>query len=247
VNNEDADEMTNKTFSLDWLIYDPEGAYDPDACEDCGMGYEKHYAPDRQFHARVHDKAVNGVPVTLASYRTQIQVAQCEKVEIYYADESTTLNLEKKLAEAAQNANSETHYDFGVFHVGDIRGAGARVVWALDHTDHIRGRIVGLLVIDSRCRRAWNLSIDCLAAAIEGRSFSASETEAAVIRGGVAFGWVLRKHRRRGLASLLVRRGLSLIGAGMNEVAFQKPFTPAAARLILQLARGAGWEGVWIY
>ena len=168
-------------------------------------------------------------------------------VGIYYAEKSTPLSLEKKLAEAAQNANSETHYDGGVFHVGDIRGSGARVVWALEHTDHIRGRIVGLLVIDSRCRRAWNLSFDCLAAAIEGRSFSVSGTEAALVRGGVAFSWVLRRFRRRGLASLLVRRGLALIGAGMNEVAFQKPFTPAAARVILQLARGAGREAVWVY
>ena len=247
MNNEDADEMTNKTFSLDWLIHDPKGTFDPDACEDCGLGYEKSSAQDRRRHAKFHDEAVSGVPVRLVSYNTQIQVARCEKVEVYYADEATPPNLEKKLAEAAQYANSETHYDFGVFHMGDIRRSGARVVWALEPTDHTGGRIVGLLVIDSRCSRAWNLSIDCLAAAIEGRSFSASGTEAAFIRGGVAFGWVLRKHRGRGLVSLLVKTSLSVIGAGMNQVAFQKPFTAAGARVVLQLARAAGREAVCVY
>jgi hypothetical protein len=239
-------EMTNMTFSPGGLIYDPGSAFDPDACQGCGLAYEKSSAQNRRRHAKFHDEAVNGVPVTLASYSTQVQVARREKAEIYCADESTPLNLQKKLAEAAQNANSETHYDGGVFHVGDIRGKGARFVWALEPTDHDRGRIVGLL-IGSRCNRAWNLPIDSLAAAIDGRSFSASGTEAKLIRLGIAFFWVLRGYRGRGLASLLVRTSLSLIGARVNEVAFQKPFTPAGARVILQLARAAGREGVWVY
>ncbi len=242
----DCGEMTNRAFLPGGLIYDPERAFDPDACQGCGLAYEKSYAPDRRRHTKFHDEAVNGVPVTLACYSTQIEVARSEKVEIYYADESTPLNLQKKLAEAAQHANSETHYDGGVLHVGDIRG-GARVLWALEPTNQTRGRIVGLLIVGSRYDRAWDLPIDSLADAIEGRSFSASGTEAKSVRLRVAFFWVIRGRKGRGLASLLVRTSLLVTGAGLNNVAFQKPFTPDAARVILQLARGAGCESVWIY
>ncbi len=192
----DCGEMTNRAFLPGGLIYDPERAFDPDACQG--------------------------------------------------SDESTPLNLQKKLAEAAQHANSETHYDGGVLHVGDIRG-GARVLWALEPTNQTRGRIVGLLIVGSRYDRAWDLPIDSLADAIEGRSFSASGTEAKSVRLRVAFFWVIRGRKGRGLASLLVRTSLLVTGAGLNNVAFQKPFTPDAARVILQLARGAGCESVWIY
>ncbi len=211
------------------LISDPHHNLDPDACPECGLAYVHDSETDQRLHAEIHDENVNGVYTPPVDYERRKQ--RFGEFEIFLASVGVSPPEEDRLEQAASNANRETHYDFGLFHAGDIEDSGTRVVWA-----RAEDRIAGLLLFDPDVPTGFHVLLKVLKDEIDGSQHSTFDRKANELRGGIAYISVLRKHRSRGLREALVRAAFKMFDGGWNNIAFQKPLTPDAARLIYQMA-----------
>jgi hypothetical protein len=108
--------------------------------------------PNQRLHAHIHDEMVNGASAPLV--HVQRIVKKYAEFEVLLAETGVSRAEEELLKRAACNANCETHYDFGLFHAGDIEEAGTRVVWA-----RAADRIAGLLLVDITIRSGQELPL----------------------------------------------------------------------------------------
>jgi hypothetical protein len=143
------------------LISDPIHTLEPEACPECGLNYARNSEPDQKRHAEEHDENVNGVCAPPIDSGRQIQ--RVGEFEIFLASAGVAEIEEERLAQAALNANSETGYDGGLFHAGDIEHSGIRVVWA-----RAGNRIVGLLLFDPDLPMGFHVLLKVLKDEIDG-------------------------------------------------------------------------------
>jgi acetyltransferase ESCO-like protein len=222
------------------LITDSERTADPEACPDCGLAYVHDSPSDQQIHAEIHEEMVNGPLAPLVDAKRVI--SKYAEFEILLAEKGVSRAEEELLERAASNANCETHYDFGLFHAGDIEEAGTRVVWA-----RVADRIAGLLLVDVAIRGAFRVPLDRLKNELNGQPAPALQHHVDEVRAGIAYVWVLRKYRTRGLARTLIKTTFGLFDGSWDDMAFQKPLTTAAARLIYRLASSDGRSELLVY
>ncbi len=222
------------------LISDSAHTADPEACPDCGLAYVHDSPSDQRLHADIHDEMVNGASAPLVD--VQRIVKKYAEFEILLAETAVLRAEEELLERAASNANCETHYDFGLFHAGDIEEAGTRVVWA-----RAADRIAGLLLVDVTIRSAQQLPLVRLKEELEGRMAATAEPRLNEVRAGIAYVWVLRKFRARGLARTLIKTVFELFDGGWHDIAFQKPLSTAAARLIYRTASSDACRELLVY
>jgi predicted acetyltransferase len=211
------------------LISDPHHIVDPEACPECGLAYVHDSETDQRLHAEIHHENVNGVYAPPVDSKRRMQ--RFGEFEIFLASAGVSPLEEVRLEQAASNANSETHYDFGLFHAGDIDDSGTRVLWA-----RAGDRIAGLLLFDPDVSVGFHVLLKVLKDEIDGSEQSTFYSMANDLRGGIAYISVLRKHRSRGLGGALVKAAFRMSDGGWNDIAFQKPLTPDAARLIYRMA-----------
>ncbi len=237
-----------RDLTAERLIRDSDHTLDPDACQGCGFLYSQESDEDCRYHGQIHDEAVNGVCIPPdASERV---IIHHQKFEILKADHLSLLGSPasgERLRRAASIANEETSYDLGIFDEEEIWRGQVRVVWARERqTAEIR-RIVGLAVIDSHVEIARILPAAELALAISGQNFGVEDIVNRSDLQGIRFVWVLRKHRRTGLAVALVESGFAQSSGGREGVCFCYPFTIAGARLIYEIARRAAVQSILVY
>jgi ribosomal protein S18 acetylase RimI-like enzyme len=157
-------------------------------CPDCGLSYLRDYGPDERYHRRVHDAAVNG-------HRTKLGDG------FYAVTQETPISLQKLAQAAASAARHDTKYDLSAFTAFKKR---------VDKYDTIAmlcvkgGRICGLLVSRQReCECTTSLNSFQSDYLDSWRPTEVIEVKPHTRR-AVDMIWVLKKHRRQGVAKGLI-------------------------------------------
>ncbi|MGH7813744.1 MAG: GNAT family N-acetyltransferase [Candidatus Binataceae bacterium] len=148
----------------------------------------------------------------------------------------------QKFAQATMQAGDETKYSHVTFGAENFK-IGQRILWV-----RAAGRIVGFLVVDSTPKSGYWLPLTELMEALEDEDRCTGLGDRTEInQAGVAFMWVLRKHRGHGLGKALVHCAFKAFNGSWDNIAFKKPFTPDGARLIHRIALQDGRSGIWVY
>jgi len=184
-------------------------------CPDCGLLYARGYAPDERYHRRVHDDAVNG-------HRTKLGDG------FYAVTHETVMPLQKLAQAAASAARWETKYDFSSF---------TAIKKSVDEYDTIvmlcvkDRRVCGLLVSRQReCKYTANLNSFQLGDFDYWRPTECIEVKPHTRR-AVDMIWVLKKHRRQGLAKGLIEALAKHCKLRVEDIAHMIPFREEAVHL----------------
>ena len=193
-------------------------------CE-CGLVYLPDHPPDVRYHRRVHDAWEHGVKIgPLQSDRV---VAHRAGIEVLVVAPDAPRAQRHRARLVGSTANKETHYDFGVYseYMRHERGYSTHVFLARE-TD----RAVGVVVTRARgsfSRTTW--SDDGTPDDSAARPCDTGD------RWTVDFAWTHRRHRRRGIATLLIRTAASHFAVHVHDLAWGAPFEPGGEALARQL------------
>jgi len=129
----------------------------------------------------------------------------------------------KRVEKVGRRANSETHYDFGVYDAYSPSGIHALVAY-------VRNRGVGILTFEKVSHVWWTT----------WEEYEAAREPARVPqkRGmwSVDFVWLLPRYRHRGIATLLHRVALGHVGCeSLKNLAFYTPLTESGEKLLRSL------------
>lgn len=197
-----------------------------EACPDCGLGYAHGYGPDERYHRRVHDVAINGP-------RTKVADGW------HFITYQSRMSVQRLAQAAASLARYDTGYDF-VSYCGVKKKLDEfktiAVIRVLD------GRVSGLLV--SRERKCeYKVSLDTFR---EDRLESWRPTKGEHVephpRRAVDMIWVVKKRRRQGLGSGLLKALAEHCQVRPEDIAHMTPFREDA----LKLWRGYGLSTLYI-
>ena len=181
-------------------------------CPDCKMRYVRESPEDRRLHRIYHDQIVNGVPARplkseevawqQGEYRIIVVTASSPKVE------------RTRAAKVGRVANQEVNYDFGVYNENERPD---------DRDIHLfvycsGGRAVGLSIFERRtgvCHYTWE--------EVDNQVPKTLEEQDAIW--SLAFIWVHKKHRRHGIAKILLMMALRYLGVETADIGLYTPFS----------------------
>jgi zinc-finger of acetyl-transferase ESCO len=103
-------------------------------CTECGFNYSLDHAPDKTYHRKVHDKAVNGS-------RTKLPDG------FHSVTHQSPIAIQRSAQEAASEARRETGYDFTSFYGVKKRFDEHNTIAVICV---MSGRVVGLVVSRER-------------------------------------------------------------------------------------------------
>jgi len=188
------------------------------------MRYAKESLEDRRLHRTYHDEIVNGV-LARPLKSDKIAWRQGEN-RIIVVDVASPKVQRTRTAKVGRVANQEMHYDFGVYDEDeppDDRGIHLFVYCSSD-------RAIGLSILERRtgvCHYTWEEFDNHVEKALEEQNPIWS----------LGFTWVHKKHRRRGIAKILLLEAVRYLGVQMDDICLYTPFSADGEALIRSMFR----------
>ena len=185
------------------------------ACPDCGLLYKRGYAPDERHHRSVHDAVLNGPRSNLDD-------------GFHAVTHKSPISVQRSAQAAGSAARRDTAYDFNSFAASKKNSDEFDTVVVICTK---AGRVVGLLVSREReSKHTTNLD------SFEADDFDSwRPTEATEVgahrRRAIDMIWVLKKHRKQGVARGLAEALSSHFKMEIKEFAHMTPFREDAVAL----------------
>jgi GNAT superfamily N-acetyltransferase len=184
-------------------------------CPDCGLNYARGYAPDERYHRRFHDETVNGRRAKLGD-------------GFHAVTHESPIWLQRTAQAAASAARRETKYDISSFTAIKRRFDEWDTIAMLCIKD---GRVCGLLVSRQReCQYSASLNSFQLGAFDSWRPTEGIQVIPHTRR-AVDMIWVLKKHRRQGVAKGLIEALARHCNLKVEDIAHMIPFREDAVHL----------------
>ncbi|NGZ96947.1 MAG: hypothetical protein CV089_12640 [Nitrospira sp. WS110] len=196
-------------------------------CAKCRLGYSPEVPADRRLHRKIHDEAVFGVPGTIRRMDKVIWSDAFRKITVV-RHRTASLAERNRAERVAQWARQDTDFDFAAYHARDSDDGRDAHVSLLHEAD----RIVGFLVMERRDftrKLTWSEWDDPTAKG------PYSEMTRGAEMWSIGMIWVHVKHRRQGLATLLISQAMKSLGTEMEEVGWYTPFTESSQALARKL------------
>lgn len=176
------------------------------------MMYVEESSEDRRLHRVHHDQIVNGVPArTLKSEKVAWRQGEDRIIVVTAASPKRERT---RAAKVGRVANQEMHYDFGVYNENeppDDRDIHLFVYCSDD-------RAIGLSILERRtgvCHYTWE--------EVENHVEKTLEEQHAIW--SLVFTWVNKKHRRRGIAKILLMEAVRYLGVQIHDIGLYTPFS----------------------
>ena len=192
-------------------------------CHDCGLTYVKEVLEERRKHRRYHDEAVNGISANPLKSEKVIWTEGDSRIVVV-----TPISPKPERVRArkvGQLANRDVHHDCGIYDEDeppDFRDLHLFLYC-------VNNRTVGLAIFEKRgdhvCRYTWE----------EYDRYEAKEMPSAPPIWSFSFAWVLRKNRRRGIASTLFEKSIHFLKVPTENVGLYTPFSPEGESLLRAL------------
>lgn len=135
------------------------------------------------------------------------------------------MNQKRRAERVVQLANLETRYGWASYHASDSIDTRCPHVFLLE----LDKRLVGFVIAEERehgHRLSWD-EYDGLRRAIELEKIDPVWS--------ICMLWVHRKHRRRGLATLLVKKAIDHLDVSIDDVGWYTPFTETGRAIAQKL------------
>jgi ribosomal protein S18 acetylase RimI-like enzyme len=176
------------------------------------MTYAEDSPEDRRLHRTYHDEIVNGVPARQLKSDKVIWRRGEDCIIVVNAASPRAQRI--RAAKVGRVANQETHYDFGVYDEDEPPDEREIHLFVYRSGD----RAVGLSILEKRtgiCHYTWEEFDKHVQKTLE-------EQEAIW---SLAFTWVHKKHRRCGIAKILLVEAARYLGVRVNEVGLYAPLS----------------------
>lgn len=200
----------------------------------CGLLFAPDVPEDVRLHRREHDEWLHGVRSRRRGWQRVGETGNGQEGYVLTDVGPRSPLAQRRVAEKVGRwGNRETRYDFGVYHAESRRIRDAEVhallVWRDD-------RAVGILILDRRDQEAFFRWEELR----PGQPLRL--TPAVPKRWTVAFMWVHRDHRRKGVGSALLFAAARVAGVRVADLGWVVPFSdPGEAP-----ARQHCPDGFWI-
>jgi len=176
------------------------------------MAYVKEIPKDRRLHRTYHDEIVNGVPAHPLKSETVVSRQGDDRIVVVTAASPKAQRVRAR--KVGEVANREMQYDFGLYNENEPPD---------DRNIHLfiycrGGRAIGLAILERRtqvCHYTWEEFDHRAQKTLEERD----------PRWSLGFTWTHEKHRRRGLARILLQEGVCYLGVRVDDIGLYTPFT----------------------
>lgn len=179
--------------------------------------------PDNEKeHRRYHDCVVNGVPAR--PLKTDYLIWQEDDRRITLIRARSAIAQRKRAEKVARFANVEAHYSYGIYSANEPpEGRDYH-----NFLYHANKRIVGFIMLEKRqeiwrCRWRDDADYDCQRLDRHEAMWS------------IVFMWVLKSHRRQGMATRLLREALVYLSVPYTKVGYYTPFTDDGQEFVHRL------------
>ena len=186
------------------------------------MAYIRESLEDQRLHRVYHDEVVNGVPTR--PVKSEKVIWHDSNGRIVVVTPFSPKAQRVRAQNVARIANREMHYDFGLYHENEPPDSRDLHLFLYCHGS----RGVELAMLEKRehiCHYTWE--------EFDRREQKRLEQMAPIW--SLAFVWVHRKYRRRGIATTLFDQAIRFLGIGPRNVGVYTPFSDDGERFARSL------------
>jgi ribosomal protein S18 acetylase RimI-like enzyme len=176
------------------------------------MLYAEDSSDDRHLHRTFHDEIVNGIPAR--DLKSDQTIWRQGENRIIVVDDFSPKPQRVRAARVGTAANREMHYDFGVYN--EFERPDEREIHLFLFISS--SRFVGLSILEKHsaiCHYTWE----------EYDKYVQKELEEKKPMWSLSFIWVHKKHRRRGIARILLAEATRYLGVRIGDVGVYTPFS----------------------
>jgi len=173
------------------------------------MGYVPELPDNVLEHERYHDKIVNGLPSV--PLKSDCVIYSQDDKRITVVSQSSPQEQRNRAEEVGLYARKDTPYGAEQLFDDEME---VRVFLL-----HKEDRIIGLLLMD-KCNHVWRASWVEVDAGKKPKEISHHPPIWTV-----CFIWILKQHRRRHLAKMLLNKALTYLGYRPDQIGWYTPFT----------------------
>lgn len=181
-------------------------------CKDCGFTFMKEHEPSRREHRKFHNEVLNGIPMAPLKKENTIWENANDRVFLVTSHSSKPERIRAR--KIGRLANIECHYDGGIYseHENpDNRDIHMFII--------CRNNIaIGLIILEQRssvCSYTWE----------EVEQHVNKELEEKDPIWSIGFIWVHNKHRRSGVARMLVSKSINYLNVELKSVGIYTPLS----------------------
>lgn len=188
------------------------------------MSYVEDSSDDRRLHRTYHDEIVNGIPA--CQLKSDETIWRQGEDRIIVVDAFSPKSQRARAAKVGTAANQEVGYDGGVYSEHE-RPDDREIHLFL----YISGnRAVGLSILEKRsciCHYTWE----------EYDRREQKELEEKKPIWSLGFAWVHKKHRRRGIAKILLLEAPRYLGVRIHDVGVYTPLSEDGEAFVRSIFR----------